>query len=560
MLKSKKMYNALSILVLFLTPIFLTADIVQPTIPTQGQECPVSIPVPHRQTFSSFDPPWLANVLADSMDYSNPPDGALFVVKQGGSQPGAIILGYNYYTGSQWQCRWARSTNSGQTYTALYDHPGWFWVDVCIHGNGRDSCYNLAINNVSGQYSLYMRYSSDYGATWSDTFRVDRGTSTFCDKPMFKTLGRYMYCSYTNFTSGQTHWIRMCRSSDWGRTWNSGDVNVSTSDGQGSCPAINPVNNHVYCVWGQPASWVPTSIWFSRSTDFGATWTPPRQILAITTSSHLSGWRANHTFPAMEVDRNGKIYVTVQNSMQGAGWDICVLTSTDEGNTWSAPVRVNDDNNTDSDQYCSWIAIDRYNRPHVFWYDSRNYYPTNSGDVYYSYSTDGGATWRPNERVNDVTPIYTSSTSSQMGDYQQIGCDTNYVYCEWSDHRNNRTSWSYIAAARRPLPGLGAVEDGVARNRWEQSRFVLNQNAPNPVVNGTKIVFYLDKPSHTILRVYDGKGSLVKCLRDENLPAGSYSLIWDGKDQNGQPVKSGVYFYQLNTQARVVTKKLVVSH
>jgi len=530
-----------------------------PVIPDYNPTGPVATPNHEPQTFLNPDPPWLANALADSMDYSNPPDGALFVVRKGGTQPGYIVLGYNYNTGSAWQCRWARSTNSGQTYTAYYDHQGWFWVDVCINGNGRDSCYNLAINQPSaGGYHLFIRFSSDYGLTWSDTVRVDRGTSTFTDKPMFTTWGRYLYCTYSDF-SGGTNWIRMCRSSDWGRTWNTGDQNISSAGGQGSCPAVNPTNGHVYAVWGQPCSWVPTEIWFNRSTDNGASWSTATRILSLTTSSHLSGWRANHSFPAMSCDATGKIYVTVQNSMRGTGWDICVISSTNGGTTWTAPVRVNDDTNTDSDQYCSWICIDRYNRPHVFWYDSRNYYPTNSGDVYYSYSADGGATWRPNERVNDVTPVWLSSTSSQMGDYQQIDTDSNYVYCEWSDHRNNRTSWSYIAAGRRPLPAV-EIEEQVSGTRWEQSRFTLAQNTPNPLVTGTRIAFQLEVPSSASLKVFDLSGKLVASVFEGRLAAGRHSAYWDGTDASGKPVVSGVYFYRLETAQSFQTRKMVVSH
>lgn len=274
--------------------------------------------------------PWDTNALADSLDYSNPPDGAVFVARQAGPDSSVILLGYNYYDGSNWLGRMSRSTNSGKTFTP-FTHGNGFFVDVCLHGNGIDSAYVLSILQVSSGYHLFLKRSLDDGATWSDTVRVDLGTSTFTDKPMFVTAGSCFYCTYTDF-SGGTHFIRMCRSTDWGQTWNTGDVNVSTTDGTGSCPAVAP-NGDVYVAWGQPAGWVPTSVWFNRSTDYGASWATPSLVRDLTVSGHLAGWRANHPFPAVVVDTLGKIYLTVQNSLQGGGWDVMVVTSTDSGQT-----------------------------------------------------------------------------------------------------------------------------------------------------------------------------------------------------------------------------------
>jgi hypothetical protein len=494
--------------------------------------------------------PWEDNALADSLDQSGPPDGALFVARKSGGDSGIILLHYNFlYRG--WWDRYSRSTNSGVSYEPFSVDSG-FYVDGCLHGNGIDSTYSVSINYYGGGYHLYLRRSLDWGATWSDTIRIDRGTSTFTDKPMFTSRGRDLYVTYTDF-SGGTHYIRMCYSHSWGDTWNTGNLNVSNSDGQGSCPAIGR-GDTVYVVWGQPASWVPTSLWFNRSTDRGATWGTPRQIAPLDTSAHLSGWRANHTFPAMVVDSSGKIYVTVQEKLHGTGWDVAVYTSTNGGDSWSQPVMVNDDTIPGSDQFCSWIALDRHQRPHVFWYDSRNYYPTNSGDVYYSWSDDGGLAWQPNELVNDTSPAYTSASNSQMGDYQQIDCDTSYVYCEWSDHRNNRTSWSYIAAARRPLPEfVGVAEEGRPR-RWQQSRVFIGAAAPNPVVDGTTVSFTLPVAGHVRLGVFDNAGRLVRTLLEADIAAGAHSARLDARS-----LPAGVYHCRLHSDGASATRPLVIA-
>jgi hypothetical protein len=209
----------------------------------------------------------------------------------------------------------------------------------------------------------------------------------------------------------------------------------------------------------------------------------------------------------------------------------------------------------------SWITVDRYQRPHVFFYDNRNYYPTTSGDVYYSWSEDGGVTWQPNEQVNDASPCWTSGSSGMMGDYQQIDTDTNYVYCEWSDHRWGRNSWSYIAAARRPLPPyVGVVEERPVASPWQQSRFVLEQNAPNPVVSGTRIAFQLEQAQRVEVGVYDLAGKRVRSLLSRGLDAGAHSAYWDARDDAGRSVPAGVYYYSLSSGETSATRQLVLMH
>lgn len=75
--------------------------------------------------------------------------------------------------------------------------------------------------------------------------------------------------------------------------------------------------------------------------------------------------------------------------------------------------------------------------------------------------------------------------------------------------------------------------------------FSLSQNYPNPFRSSTVIRYSLSKPSHTILRVYDASGRVVKTLVDRKQVAGYYRVRWDLKDEKERRVASGVYFYVL---------------
>lgn len=73
----------------------------------------------------------------------------------------------------------------------------------------------------------------------------------------------------------------------------------------------------------------------------------------------------------------------------------------------------------------------------------------------------------------------------------------------------------------------------------------LGQNYPNPFNAETKIDFQTNGGAVS-LEVYDLTGALVRTLIDGSLEAGYYSAIWNGLDENGNGVASGVYFYRLN--------------
>jgi parallel beta-helix repeat protein len=102
-------------------------------------------------------------------------------------------------------------------------------------------------------------------------------------------------------------------------------------------------------------------------------------------------------------------------------------------------------------------------------------------------------------------------------------------------------------------------------NRNLPVEFELPQNYPNPFNPSTNILFSVygsqftvHSPIHTTLKIYNIKGQLVKTLVDEEKLPGDYNIIWDGKDNSGKEVSSGIYFYQLKTKDYTDTKKMVL--
>ena len=87
----------------------------------------------------------------------------------------------------------------------------------------------------------------------------------------------------------------------------------------------------------------------------------------------------------------------------------------------------------------------------------------------------------------------------------------------------------------------------------------LEQNYPNPFNPTTTIAYSIAEPGHVYLRIYNVAGQLVRTLVDEVLaPEGVRPVAWNGLDDSGQPVSSGVYFCRLETKGFTQTKKLVL--
>ncbi|TDI92930.1 MAG: T9SS type A sorting domain-containing protein [Caldithrix sp.] len=88
--------------------------------------------------------------------------------------------------------------------------------------------------------------------------------------------------------------------------------------------------------------------------------------------------------------------------------------------------------------------------------------------------------------------------------------------------------------------------------------FVLHQNYPNPFNPSTTIAFFLARDSQTSIKVFNIQGKKITALLNEHRKSGSHTIIWDGKDQNGREVASGIYYYRLETPFNIATQKMTL--
>lgn len=88
--------------------------------------------------------------------------------------------------------------------------------------------------------------------------------------------------------------------------------------------------------------------------------------------------------------------------------------------------------------------------------------------------------------------------------------------------------------------------------------FSLAQNYPNPFNPSTTIRFSLDSAQPASLRIYNSRGQLVRTLVDGVGEAGPQLLVWDGRDDSGNALGSGIYLYRLSVTGKTETRKMIL--
>jgi flagellar hook assembly protein FlgD len=86
----------------------------------------------------------------------------------------------------------------------------------------------------------------------------------------------------------------------------------------------------------------------------------------------------------------------------------------------------------------------------------------------------------------------------------------------------------------------------------------LHQNTPNPFNPSTTIRFDVPEEASVTIEVFDALGAKVRTLVHRTYAPGSWAADWDGRDDRGQAVASGVYYYRMRVGSTAYSKKMVL--
>ncbi len=102
------------------------------------------------------------------------------------------------------------------------------------------------------------------------------------------------------------------------------------------------------------------------------------------------------------------------------------------------------------------------------------------------------------------------------------------------------------------------VDDPLFKQDALPKMFELQQNFPNPFNPTTTIRYNLPKTSNVTVYIYNTVGQIVRKLNQPGQQPGSHQLTWDGKDETGQLLPSGVYMYQIEAEGFTDVKKMLL--
>jgi len=479
------------------------------------------------------------------------------------------------------------SSDAGTTWTrgTLSSSYG-VWGDPCIIVDTNQNFYFFHLSTGSAPAywidRIVCQKSTNAGMTWSTP-----GSYTYFNPPRAQQdkewaivdethgpRGNWIYCTWTQFDhynssiSTDSSNILFARSADGGLSWVgvqrinklAGDCIDEDLTVEGAVPAVGP-NGEVYVAWAGPQGINNFKIFFDKSLDGGNTWLANDIVAA----SQPGGWdlgsggpggtgvtgiqRANGLpITCCDISNSpyrGYIYINYLDSAGVKDRDVKVVRSTDGGNTWSAPIRVNNDA-AGKEQFLTWMTIDRITGIiYIVFYDRRNY-TDHTTDVFLAKSTNGGTSWI-NERISSSS--FLPNYNTFFGDYTNITAHNGKVRPIWA---------RLVSSAISVYTAIIDFPNGIQQASNEiPSSFALYQNYPNPFNPVTKFKF--DIPAGNSkqiiqIKVYDLLGKEVAEIVNGSLAPGTYEYEWDASH-----LSSGVYFYKLISGNFEATKKLVLN-
>ena len=410
---------------------------------------------------------------------------------------------------------------------------------------------------------IVCQKTSNLGTTWSNGSFTGLNTPKKQDKhwACFDKTTNNIHMTWTQFdaygTSDPTKKsiIRYSKSTDFGLTW-SNPIKLNNVDGncidksdtvEGAVPAVGP-EGQLYVSWSGPAGIV-----FKKSLDQGQTWsTTEKSVSAISDWEYtIPGLDRTNGLPITICDlatnspHKGNIYINWSDQRNGVNdTDIFISKSSDQGTTWSLPLRVNNDA-PGKHQFLTWMTIDQTTGYiYIVFYDRRNY-SDNQTDVYLAYSTNGGTSFI-NTKISSspFTPI----ESIFFGDYTNITAHNGVIRPIWTRLNNGGLSvWTAIIS-----------QNNLANKEYELDDKNENSisNYPNPasVDEVSYFSFKLYKESPITIKIYDLSGKEVLTLIDNK----TYGFGKHIEKMKSSLLPAGEYLYTIKSDYYTKSKKMII--
>jgi ligand-binding sensor domain-containing protein len=214
----------------------------------------------------------------------------------------------------------------------------------------------------------------------------------------------------------------------------------------------------------------------------------------------------------IKCDNNGLIWLATYSGLVRIDGDEIITF-----NTSNSSIPSNEINCIETETYAIWIGSD------------------DAGLIKYNMISSYGNEW-----VN----YNTNNSPLPSNDIRALAID------------DDGTKWIGTDAG---LIAMNETREVIQNNKDDMKKHkIIISNYPNPFNPTTTINYSIKEKSRVTLSIYNIKGQKVKTLISDQLPAGTHSAIWNGRDSNGKRVGSGIYFYKMKAGDFSKTKKMLL--
>ncbi len=436
----------------------------------------------------------------------------------------------------------------------------------CLDYKDASTIYCACEGTYSGYPAIYVYISTDGGINWNGVNGWYYSSSYWkAYYPSIAVTTGYVVVTYDKRAGDSLRTLRCALAPIGSTSFTYTTVDSALSPrGRGLSDLTKMGGNTVGCVYNFRYATTDHDVEFKKSTNGGSSWGSRRPV-------HGAWPNSNYLFrPKIWRDGSGGrldvAFFDITNSY------LHYSKSTDNGSSWSTIYFTSPlETYPDIASYGNYIyipcrATDNY--LHIV-------YTTNGGSNWYYYAT-GRLTQYPECCVNTQychiayaragnayhgRASLSGPTSWIWGQCDDSGVtvindvcgicrkvgDNSHAYVSWTDSRNGQTIWGEM-----PSP------DGVDEVSNQNINLFSLKNSPNPFTDRTVINYSIPDRTKVLLVIYNVTGEEIRLLTNELQNPGSYSVVWDKRDSNGQTLPAGVYFCRLEAEGYKNTVKMTV--
>ena len=454
--------------------------------------------------------------------------------------PNNIVIGWRQFdnvTSNFRQAGWSYSTDAGHHWTFPGEiEAGIFRSDPVLDF---DSAGNFYYNSLTFDFTCKVFQSTNGGATWNN------GTAAGGGDKQWMTIDRTPGSGSGNIYSFWSSAYSTCSPGSFTRSWdgNNSYESCSVLDGDPFWGTLAVGNAGELYIAGADTLSDSLVVLKSLNAQIGGSilgWNTPVYVFMDGYIGYASGVNPQGLIGqvSVDVDRSngpgrGNLYVLasltrISNSDTA---DVMFAKSTDGGITWSSPIRINDDTSATNMQWFGTMSVAPNGRIDAVWLDTRNAPAgSDSSALYYSYSIDQGNTWSANEKLsNTFDPHIGYPNQNKMGDYFDMVSDNTGAHLAWTNTFNGEEDVYYSYIIPQIATGVNEISDNATFTIF-----------PNPG-NG---VFFITSDAKQSLQI--AASIEIFTILGEKVYSKKISQTISEIDISSQP--AGIYFLKISNQ------------